>query len=249
MHKIALSLLTASLLLTACNNAVTPSPKPDDGVVTPSQPPQPEPQPQPQPQKQPFLPAPGAAVGTGDGTKEGTVYVSPSAKETELLNLVNEFRTKGTVGGVAATAGSCVDGTWSPRAPLTYNGLFAYAARKHAEYMANVGYEAHDETQTASPFFYGRLPRDRVVRTYSEQAGLTKSYVGDNITSEGGELVVSGTQWGQPFDAINWWLHSPPHCAALMDPDIRQVGSAYAYATPDVPVKRWGNAWVLIVGN
>lgn len=203
-------------------------------------------QPQPKPL---YLPTIGAVVGSGDGTKEGTVYVSPSAQETELLALVNEVRTKGTVHGQPATAGTCVDGSWSPRPALTYNGLHAYAARKHAAYMSNVGYEGHNETQTASPFFYGSLPRDRVVRTYREQAGLTKDYLGDNNTYDGGELVVSGTSWGQPFDAINWWLHSPLHCAALMEPETRQMGTGYAYSVPNVPQKRWGHAWALIVSR
>lgn len=213
-------------------------------VVTVTSAEQPQPQPQPKPV---FLPGAGAPVGSGDGTKEGTVYVSPSAQEVEVLNLVNEVRTKGTLNGTPATAGTCVDGNFSPRPALTYNGLFAYAARKHADYTANVGWEAHSESQTGSPYFYGSFPRNRVVRAYKEQAGLDKSYFGDNNTYDGGELATAGRS--NASEAVDGWLHSSSHCTALMDPSLKQMGSGMATGPVNVPAGLWGSGWVLVVSR
>ncbi|GGI88207.1 CAP domain-containing protein [Deinococcus wulumuqiensis] len=213
-------------------------------VVTVTSAEQPQPQPQPQP-KPVFLPGAGAPVGSGDGTKEGTVYVSPSAQEVEVLNLVNEVRTKGTLNGTPATAGTCVDGGFSPRPALTYNGLFAFAARKHAAYMSNVGYEGHSESQTGSPFFYGATPRDRVVRAYRELAGLDKNYVGENDTYAGGELAGVGTNSPTAFAMVNWWMHSSAHCTALMDSTIRQFGAGHQKGV----LSTNQDLWTLVVGK
>lgn len=200
----------------------------------------------PQDQVKPlYLPAPGAPVGSGDGTKEGTVYVSPSAQEAEVLVLVNEVRTKGTLNGTPATAGTCVGGNFSPRPALTYNGLFAYAARKHAEYSANVGYEAHSETQMTSPYFYGATVRERIVKTYLEQASLQKAYVGDHNAYYGGELATAARS--TPSEAVQAWLHSSAHCTVLMEPNLKQMGTGMANGPLNVSKGLWGNAWMLVV--
>lgn len=322
MHKIALPLLTFTLLLTGCTDITTPPPTPDPGQVTPvgsftlsvpaslsvapgqavtltpqvslgsysgtvtldvlapglavtrsgdsfilaptatgsyavtvtargsdgqvktgvtvvtvtaAQPPQPQPEPQPKPV---FLPAPGAAVGSGDGTKEGTVYVSPSAQEAEVLALVNEVRTKGTLQGAPATAGTCVDSSFSPRPALTYNGLFAFAARKHAEYLANAGYgDGHNETQTGSPYFYGANMTARVQRAYSEQAGLSTPFYGSEIST----AARNDAQ-----EAVKAWLVSPVHCQVLMRADYKQMGSGMATGPLNPSQGFWGTTWVMV---
>ena len=230
--KNVLLLLTVAIALSAC----TPTPTPEPG-------PTPNPAPTPTTTPKPlFIPIPGALVGSGDGTKEGTVYVSPTADEIEVMKLVNEVRTKGTVNGVPATAGTCVDGTWKALPALTYNGLFAYAARKHADYLKNVGYVTHEELDSGSPYFYGAVPRDRVIRAYRELANLEKSYTGTNSTADGGELAGFGYAGAQ--DMVKGWLNSTGHCQALMNAGITQVGAA-SNTIPDPYVR----TWALIVGR
>lgn len=194
---------------------------------------QPEPQPKPV-----FLPGAGAPVGSGDGTKEGAVYVSPSAQEVEVLSLVNEVRTKGTLQGAPATAGTCVDGSFSPRPALTYNGLFAFAARKHAEYLANAGYgDGHNETQTGSPYFYGANMTARVQRAYSEQAGLSTPFYGSEIST----AARNDAQ-----EAVKAWLVSPVHCQVLMRADYKQMGSGMATGPLNPSQGFWGTTWVMV---
>ena len=202
----------------------------------------------PQDQVKPlYLPAPGAPVGSGDGTKEGTVYVSPSAQEAEVLALVNEVRTKGTLNGVSATAGTCVDGSWSPRPALTYNGLFAFAARKHAAYTANVVWEAHSESQTGSPFFYGSDSRSRVARAYLEQASMSQATTGDSPAYYSGEVATAARNNAQ--EALSAWMGSPAHCSILMDPSLKQMGSGMATGPVNIPAGLWGSGWILIVSR
>ena len=225
--KNVLLLLTVAIALSAC----TPTPTPEPG-------PTPNPAPTPTPTPKPlFIPIPGALVGSGDGTKEGTVYVSPTADEIEVMKLVNEVRTKGTVNGVPATAGTCVDGTWKALPALTYNGLFAYASRKHAEYMSNVGYEGHAETNTSSTYFYGSNAFERVTRAYKE---LT------NIASlQPGEVV--GTGRSTPVKIVEDWLSSNSHCVILFNTNVQQFGVGEATGPIDTAQNRWGRSWALIV--
>lgn len=206
----------------------------------------PDPDPGTNPTQPFFIPAPNAPIGSGSGTTLGRVYVSPTAAEIEVLNLVNEVRTKGTLNGQAALAGSCVAGTWTPRQAMTYNGLFAYAARKHAEYLSNVGYEFHTESMSSSPYFYGTNPSDRVIRAYREQAGLTKAYVGTNNYRDGGELV--GTARQTAVAMVQDWLASADHCAAIMESRVTMFGAGTATGPVETNMNRWGTSWTLIVG-
>lgn len=186
-----------------------------------------------------FIPVANAPVGTGNGTPQGTVYVSPTAEELEVLNLVNEVRTKGTLYGQPALAGTCVDGSWTPRQAMTFNGLFAFAARKHAEYLSNVGYEGHIESNTSSSYYYGGTLKDRLIRAYREQAGT------DNY-QDGGE--VAGTGRNSALVMVQAWLTSPAHCNILMDSRLTMFGSGMASGPVDTSVNRWGTSWDLVVG-
>ena len=207
--KNVLLLLTAAIALSAC----TPTPTPEPG-------PTPNPAPTPTPTPKPlFIPIPGALVGSGDGTKEGTVYVSPTADEIAILNGINEVRTKGTLNGVPVTAGTCVDGTWKALPALTYNGLFAYAARKHADYIQATGEYDHVESQTGAPTFYGANPTDRVARAYREKGVENPPSVAevlDKVLNVGGE---------ESIQTVNVWMQSAPHCRILMRSDVKEFGA------------------------
>lgn len=177
-----LVLTVGALLLASCNGGGTVTP-PIDQPTTPIETPPPgntEPTNPPSNPTNPtdkplYVPVAGAAVGSGDGTKEGTVYIVPTAEDIQFLNFVNEVRTKGTLNGVDITKGTCVEGSFIPLNSLTYNGLFAFAARKHADYVVFNDISSHNETDSSSPYFYGATVRDRVQRAYLEQAGLSKS--------------------------------------------------------------------------
>ncbi|CAM3407592.1 CAP domain-containing protein [Deinococcus saxicola] len=245
-------LLSAVLLLSGCGG-VTPPTDPQIGVGTTPAPGTPTPIPTPTPNPTPsspvlFIPAAGAAVGTGDGTKTGTVYVSPSAEEVQLMKFVNEVRTTGKINGTDATAGSCVAGKFTPLKPLTFNGLFAYAARKHATYLSEVGYEGHTESQTASPFFYGATVRDRLIRAYRELAGLTKTYPQgvDNRMDLGGENAAAN--YSTPEVALREWMQSPGHCANIMRPEHLMMGLGFHDSPVNVASNRYGKTWVFIAG-
>lgn len=240
-HLTFAALLT--VLLSACGGGpAQPQPQPPGGGTTPA--------PAPAPTTV-FIPEASAAVGTGDGTVLGKVYVSPTTQEVEIMRLVNEVRTKGTLNGVDAIAGSCVEGTFTPGTlrPLTYNGLYAYAARKHAVYMSEVGYEFHSETQSSSPQYYGATVRDRVIRAYKEQAGLTKTYPdhgSTNHTAYGGEYVVTGRS--TPEQAMRAWMESPGHCSGIMNPAKTMFAAGHALGPLETSANRWGHSWAIISG-
>ncbi|WP_261663275.1 CAP domain-containing protein [Deinococcus sp. Marseille-Q6407] len=191
--------------------------------------------------------------------------VSPSAEEAELLLLINEVRTRGTVAGKNVIPGSCVADTFvaGQLKALSYSGVLARAAGRHAQYMSRVGYQAHDEDRALagnSGFFYGSTRRERVQRSLNE-AGLSPTY--DFVAGNSGENVAGGTPgqtasgetttgYATPREVMEAWMQSPSHCHNLMNPDWDFVGTAYVYnAEPNVQVqpRRHQYSWVQVFGR
>ena len=210
------------------------------GTTTPTQP----------PTGQIFIPAAGAAVGTGDGTKLGTVYVSPNAQEVDFMTLLNEVRTKGTINGTDARAGTCLEGVQpGTLKPLTFNGVMAYASRKHSEYLGSWGYEGHEELNSSHPNFYGATVGDRIRRAYSElRLGAPGMVSGGEMAAYGSSnFNLSATQ------TVTGFLHSPPHCQLLAQNNIASVGvgyvsAAYQDGTAAQPT-RYENNWTVNFGR
>ena len=67
---------------------------------------------------------------------------------------------------------------------------------------------------------------------YMDHTGRDGSSPAQRITRSGyrwrevGENLARGIM--TPEDAVAGWLHSPEHCANLMDPAFRHMGVAYA---------------------
>jgi len=95
---------------------------------------------------------------------------------------------------------------FSATAPLQSSPSLQKAATSHARDMARRNYFDHHAPD-------GSEPRDRVRRT-----GYRWTLIGENIAfgPESAEEVVAG------------WLASPGHCANIMDPRFRDLGSAVA---------------------
>lgn len=227
-----LLLTVGALLLASCNGGGTVTP-PIDQPTTPiettppgnTEPTNPPSNPTNPTDKPLYVPGVGAAVGSGDGTKEGTIYITPTAEDIQFLNFVNEVRTKGTLNGVDITKGTCVEGNFASLRPLSYNGLYAYAARKHADYVVFNNSRTHYENDSSSPYFYGTTVRERVQRSYLEQAGINKIYEGDNTTPYGGELLAPVAP--EIPQAVLAFMHSPNHCKAMMGSDLTDIGTGY----------------------
>lgn len=91
-------------------------------------------------------------------------------------------------------------------APLSMSRKLNDAAARHARDMARRNYFEHRGRD-------GSQPRDRVRR-----AGYESRLTGENIAlgPESAEEVVAG------------WLHSPGHCANIMDSRFRDIGVGLA---------------------
>lgn len=150
-----------------------------------------------------------------------------------MLKLINEVRTTGKINGIDATSGTCVDGKFTPLQPLSYSGVLSYMARKHADYMSNVGYEFHNETRTSSPYFYGSSIVERKIRAYKE-LGVSEPY-------SVGEIVVAGRVTAEK--SVRDWMLSPGHCNVIMLNYITLFGAGYSYATPNFDDHKWGDSW------
>jgi uncharacterized protein YkwD len=107
----------------------------------------------------------------------------------------------------------CAGGGGLRVARLGSNNLLALAARGHAANMSRYGFVSH--------FFRGVGPRSRV-----PQAGYRFSRMS--------EIIFKGS--GGASRAMRWWLLSPVHCRAIMNPYYRDIGTAIV-----------GNAFVVVM--
>lgn len=160
--------------------------------------------------------------------------VTPTAPERELLGLLNELRTRGTVAGDPdARRGTCW-ADFTPLHPWAYHGALHLASRSHAGYLqseiAGGGALSHEQHNRASPFYTGTHPWDRA-RAAARAFGYPPTGHGENLAL------------GQrsPADAVRGWLGSPSHCALLRGED-RYAGTGH------LPGER-GPVWVLVTGR
>jgi uncharacterized protein YkwD len=107
----------------------------------------------------------------------------------------------------------CAGGGGVRLAQLGGNNLLGNAALGHAANMSRYGFVSH--------YFRGVGPRTRV-----PQAGYKFSRMS--------EIIFKGS--GGASRAMRWWLHSPVHCRAIMDPYYREIGTAVV-----------GNAFVVVM--
>lgn len=135
---------------------------------------------------------------------------STAQLESRVLSLINEVRAR----GVACRGGG--GGVRLP--PLRYDAILAQAAKGHATNMGRYGFMSH--------YFQGEGPRVRVAK-----AGY--SYLRMS------EIIFKGRN-SDPARAVRWWLRSPPHCRAIMNPYYTEFGAG---------LFRVGNAWVVVLAQ
>lgn len=218
--SIAALALALSTVLTACpstSDPLTPPNAPGTGSATPPE---------------LFVPEVGAAVGTGTGI--GKVLISPNKTDMEMFNLVNEVRTRGTLGGEKIPWPTCADPniptndpkyTFAPGKfkPLTYDGNAALMAHKHAYFLGKTATEfAHVEPLEFQnePFFYGVTLRDRIVRALKESGSTAIwEHVGENV----------GRGYTDSLTMVTEFMRSEGHCENIMNPDVTAMGMGHVY--------------------
>jgi len=107
---------------------------------------------------------------------------------------------------VRALPQRCGSTPFGPAPPLTLNATLGQVALAYAQEMAAFGFMDHTGRD-------GSSPQVRISR-----GGYHWREVGENLAS--GIMT--------PEDVVDGWLHSPEHCANLMDPGFREMGVAFA---------------------
>ena len=102
--------------------------------------------------------------------------------------------------------GTCGKQRFAPAPPLAWNDKLAVAALAHSSDMAQREYFDHVDR------------RGTGVAERARRQGYAWRMVGENIAAGQGsaQQVVAG------------WLASPGHCANILSPDYREMGTAYA---------------------
>lgn len=149
-------------------------------------------------------------------TEQATLPSAPTELNAELLTLLNEVRTQGTVRGQNVIPGSCAESTFQPGrlAPLRFNPRAAHTAQKHAQYLFEVGYEAHAERNTQHPTFTGATLKDRWHATLNTFGPQPWTLIGENVAG-GQESAAQVTRD---------WMSSPGHCRNIMEPTFTSAG-------------------------
>ena len=129
-------------------------------------------------------------------------FIPPSARDASAINR----RVLELTNNARSHARRC-GGTLFPAAPpLTLNVALERAALEHSQDMATHNYMDHRGHD-------GSRPDDRITR-----AGYKWRAMGENL--------AEGVTTAQ--EAVDGWLHSPHHCANLMDQAFTEMGIAFA---------------------
>jgi uncharacterized protein YkwD len=130
-----------------------------------------------------------------------------------------------TVATVATVATTAPGAPTVERPRLRWNPLLAQAAARHAGAMARTRLFDHVGPD-------GSTVRERVSAT-----GYRWQLVGENLAAGHARLE----------DAVNGWLESRSHCAALLDPRFTEFGLARIES--DSPGDAYGVYWTLVLGR
>ena len=129
---------------------------------------------------------------------EARGYGASSGLEVQTLQLINAARAR----GVACRGG----GGGRSLGPLAYSPTLRLVSLRHAQDMARNNYIAH--------YRYGVGPRTRVARAGYRYLRMS-------------EIIYMFRSRGAPQDAVRWWLRSPVHCRAIMNPYYTTFGAGY----------------------
>jgi len=157
----------------------------------------------------------GGGDGMGDGAGGGN-FSRSAAPTCDIDRFADQVLA--TLNAARASARTCGAAPMPAAPALSWHGALANAATVHANDMASVGYFSHTgsngshyEQRIADSGYQGRISSEILART---------------------ERISTPAMLPTSMDA---WLNSPPHCAALMRADLREVGAAcqrgggYAY--------------------
>lgn len=153
-------------------------------------------------------------------SRGGTIWillaVPFAAPSPEDASSVRQQLLEG-INAARAHARRCGSQTYGAVPPLQMNAHLNQAAERHARDMLEHDFFGHRGSD-------GSMPSARVLA-----AGYRFHRVGENI-AEGAETVQ---------EALQGWLHSPEHCANIMDPHFRQTGFAYTVNARGAPRIYW----------
>ncbi len=141
-----------------------------------------------------------AATAAAAAPARPPLLADQSQTSTVALRVLDE------VNAVRARGTRCGERSFGPAPPLQLSGMLGSAASAHAVDMAQHDYFEHVDLS-------GHSPADRVRAT-----GYRDKLVGENIAY--GPASAD--------EAVAGWLHSPGHCANIMDSRFVQMGLAYA---------------------
>ena len=157
-----------------------------------------------------------ACGGGGDSQSEAAASSRTTAPTCDIDRFTEQVVA--SLNSARASARTCGTTAYPAAPPLAWHGALANAASVHAGDMATVGFFSHTgsngshyEKRIADSGYQGRVSSEILART---------------------ERIATTSMLPSSMDA---WLKSPPHCAALMRADLREVGAAcqrgggYAY--------------------
>jgi uncharacterized protein YkwD len=140
------------------------------------------------------------------GTDVWLAFAAPFTPPASHERAAISRRALALINQARARARRCGSTPFEPAPALVLNASLEHVAQQYARDMATYGYMDHTGRD-------GSSPAQRLTRS-----GYRWLEVGENLAS--GIMT--------PEDAVAGWLHSPEHCANLMDRAFRQMGVAYA---------------------
>jgi uncharacterized protein YkwD len=130
-------------------------------------------------------------------------------------------RALALVNEARSRARRCGSRTLAAAPPVALDATLTSVANGHARDMARTGRMAHEGSD-------GSTPAERVTR-----AGYAWRTVAENVAA--GQRTADAV--------VQTWLDSPGHCENLMNPDVREMGIAYAFEAASPKGTYWAQVF------
>jgi uncharacterized protein YkwD len=165
----------------------------------------------------------------------------------------------------AALLASCLLGSVAAQSPPPVTAAVASAPQRSADTLQRINALRAAGAHCGSKGYFAPAPAlawhdalERTAQQYAAEAaqrgdvahlGLDGAQVGERVLRQGyawwrvGENLAAGRDTVEA--TLAQWMHSPAHCANLMNPDFFEV----AMAGSPQPGTRYGWYWVMVLGT
>ena len=169
-----------------------------------------------------------------------TLLGPPTGLSGDMLTLINEVRTQGTLAGEPVNGPCMRSFTPGTLRPLTFHPYAQYMAERHTRYLRSTDGYGPEESDTMHPDYFGERPIDRW--------NATQKLFGAQPLKRLAEKIAAGQ--ASPEAGLRAMIEfDNSYCWAFLNPDFTGFGAVGVNdgLRPDSPQPVYKSLWVAVL--